>query len=182
MPANLAVSGTTVTSVSLTWSASTDTGGSGLAGYRIYRDGSTTPLASVTGTSYTDSGLAQQANYSYRVSAYDVAGNESAQVGPVSAITADTQAPTAPPAPTASNVTSSSVTLTWSASTDAGGSGLAGYRLYRDGSLRATVSGTTYTDTGLTAGAMYRYSVSAFDGAGNESVRSNQTPVRMKKR
>ena len=43
-PSGLAVTGTTTSSITLDWEASTDTGGSGLTGYRIYRDGSTTPL------------------------------------------------------------------------------------------------------------------------------------------
>ena len=37
----------TATQVSLSWSASTDTGGSGLAGYRVFRNGSMTPIATV---------------------------------------------------------------------------------------------------------------------------------------
>jgi chitodextrinase len=59
---------------------------------------------------------------------------------------------------------------------------LAGYRLFRDGTLRATVTGTTFADTGLSAGTHYRYTVAAYDGAGNQSALSSQTPVRTKKR
>jgi hypothetical protein len=88
VPANLAVGAVASSSVSLSWSASTDTGGSGLAGYRIYRDGSATPVATVSSTSYTDSGLASQTTYSYTVRAYDNAGNQSAEAGPVTATTA----------------------------------------------------------------------------------------------
>jgi len=87
VPANLAVGAVTSSSVSLSWSASTDTGGSGLAGYRVYRDGAATPVATVASTSYTDSGLAAQTNYSYAVRAYDNAGNQSAEAGPVTATT-----------------------------------------------------------------------------------------------
>jgi len=91
VPADLTVTATTTATVSLSWSASTDTGGSGLAGYRIYRDGSATPLASVAATTYTDSGLSPQTTYSYTVRAYDRAGNVSAATSPVSATTQQVQ-------------------------------------------------------------------------------------------
>ncbi len=87
VPGSLIVSGTTETSVSLGWDASTDTGGSGLAGYRVYRNGDAIPLASATETSYTDSGLVPGTSYDYQVSAYDGAGNESALAGPVTGTT-----------------------------------------------------------------------------------------------
>ncbi len=87
VPANLAVGAVTASSVSLSWSASTDSGGSGLAGYRVYRDGEASPVATVASTSYTDSGLAAQTTYGYTVRAYDNAGNQSAAAGPVTATT-----------------------------------------------------------------------------------------------
>ena len=87
LPANLTAGAVTSSSVNLVWSASTDTGGSGLAGYRIYRDGAATPVATVAATSYTDAGLAAQTTYSYTVRAYDNAGNQSAEAGPVTATT-----------------------------------------------------------------------------------------------
>jgi chitodextrinase len=59
------------------------------------------------------------------------------------------------------------VGLAWSASTD--NVGVAGYRVYRDGVLRATVTGTGYTDTGLSPQTTYGYTVVAFDAAGNVS-------------
>ena len=92
-PTGLTVSGTpTTSSVALSWNAATDnTGGSGLAGYRIYRNGSTTPLTStpVTTTSYTDTTVTAATTYSYTVTAVDRAGNQSA---PSTAATATTPA------------------------------------------------------------------------------------------
>lgn len=80
VPANLQAMAPTATQVQLSWSASTDTGGSGLAGYRVYRNGSATPLATPTVNSYTDNSVAASTTYSYRVSAIDAAtpANESA--------------------------------------------------------------------------------------------------------
>jgi chitinase len=58
--------------------------------------------------------------------------------------------------------------LTWNAATD--NVGVTGYRVYRNGVLVSTVSGTSYTDTGLVAGTTYQYRVTAIDAAGNEST------------
>jgi chitodextrinase len=182
VPSGLTVTSTTTTSISLSWIASSDTGGSGLAGYRIYRDGANSPLAIVAGTTFTDAGLTSGSSHSYRVSAYDTAGNESAASNQVTATALDTQAPSTPAGLQASNVTTTSARLSWQASTDAGGSGLAGYRLFRDGVLVATVSGTSFTDTGLSRGRRYRYTVASVDGAGNQSVMSASVTVNTKRR
>jgi len=75
-PANLSASNITGNSVSLNWHASTDN--HQIMGYRLYRDGQTTPLADVTNNHYTDATLSPANNYEYTVTAYDAAGNESA--------------------------------------------------------------------------------------------------------
>ncbi|WP_069170671.1 glycoside hydrolase family 18 chitinase [Streptomyces griseus] len=72
-------------------------------------------------------------------------------------------APSAPGTPAASGVTDTSVKLTWSAATD--DKGVKNYDVLRDGAKVATVTGTTYTDTGLTAGTDYSYTVQARDTA-----------------
>ncbi|MEU4565285.1 glycoside hydrolase family 3 N-terminal domain-containing protein [Micromonospora sp. NPDC023956] len=87
----------------------------------------------------------------------------------------DTTPPTTPGPLTASGVTATSATLTWGASTDSGGSGVAGYQVRRDGTVLATVTGTTHQVTGLGAQRTYRFTVRAVDGAGNAS--SESAPV-----
>jgi len=83
----------------------------------------------------------------------------------------DTTPPTVPTSLTAAAVSSSQINLTWAASTD--NVGVAGYKIYRNGSLLTSVTtGTTYSDTGLTSSTTYSYSVSAYDAAGNVSVQS----------
>ncbi|SER31108.1 chitinase family 18 [Streptomyces sp. yr375] len=72
-------------------------------------------------------------------------------------------APSAPGTPTASGVTDTSVKLTWSAATD--DHGIKNYDVLRDGAKVATVTTTSYTDTGLTAGTDYSYAVQARDTA-----------------
>jgi len=68
--------------INLAWSGSTDTGGSGLAGYEVFRAptavGPFVLLATTTSTAYADSGIARGRSYSYYVRAYDAAGNRSA--------------------------------------------------------------------------------------------------------
>ncbi|MEU5807289.1 glycoside hydrolase family 18 chitinase [Streptomyces sp. NPDC047718] len=72
--------------------------------------------------------------------------------------------PSAPGTPTAGTVTQTSVGLTWTAATD--DKGVKDYDLYRGATKIATVTGTSYTDTGLTKGTTYAYSVTARDTAG----------------
>jgi len=66
------------------------------------------------------------------------------------------------------------IDLSWNASTDTGGSGLAGYRVYRSGALIGTTAATSYSDTGLTENTQYCYRVAAYDSAGNSSTQSSQ--------
>ncbi|HEY1395347.1 glycosyl hydrolase family 18 protein [Roseateles sp.] len=80
----------------------------------------------------------------------------------------DTTPPTVPSGLSSSGITSSSITLSWGASTDAG-SGVNNYELLRGGSLIASPTATTYTDSGLSAGTSYSYQVRAKDKAGNVS-------------
>ncbi|WP_135548182.1 fibronectin type III domain-containing protein [Paenibacillus cymbidii] len=80
---------------------------------------------------------------------------------------ADTTAPTAPHGLTAVSTASYSATLNWTASTD--NIGVSHYEVYRNCTPIGTATGTTYTDTGLTASSRYFYSVVAYDYAGNES-------------
>ncbi|MEW2811219.1 endo alpha-1,4 polygalactosaminidase [Streptomyces massasporeus] len=84
---------------------------------------------------------------------------------------ADTQAPSAPTGLTATGSTGSSVSLSWSASTD--NVGVAGYDVFRNGGKVGTTTGRTYTDTGLAAATTYQYQVKARDAAGNVSGGSN---------
>ncbi|HSP79197.1 MAG TPA: carbohydrate binding domain-containing protein, partial [Myxococcaceae bacterium] len=87
------------------------------------------------------------------------AGTHTFDAGTVTegAPSADTTAPSVPSGLTVVSKTSTAVSLTWSASTDA--SGIAGYDVYRDGSLVGSPASNSYTDSGLTAGTTYSYRV-----------------------
>ncbi len=76
--------------VNLSWTGSTDTGGSGLAGYRVWRSttgvtGAFTAIGTPGGASYTDSNVTGNTDYWYRVTALDAAGNQSQPSNVVSA-------------------------------------------------------------------------------------------------
>ncbi|MEO7386035.1 MAG: FG-GAP-like repeat-containing protein, partial [Gammaproteobacteria bacterium] len=74
--------------VKLTWTGSTDTG-TGVAGYRLYRNGAPAPVGNSATTSYVNAGLAPGTTYEYRVSAIDNANpvNESTKSAPVTVTT-----------------------------------------------------------------------------------------------
>ncbi|WP_443081021.1 glycosyl hydrolase family 18 protein [Streptomyces sp. PmtA] len=84
--------------------------------------------------------------------------------------------PSAPGTPSASGVTNTSVTLSWTAATD--DKGIKNYDVLRDGSRVATVTGLTYTNTGLTAGTDYSYTVQARDTADQTGPVSGARAVR----
>ncbi|MEU2230794.1 chitinase [Streptomyces vietnamensis] len=76
------------------------------------------------------------------------------------------QTPATPTGLTAGSPTSTSVPLTWSAVP-----GATSYKVYRGGTLAATVTGTSYTATGLAPSTSYGFQVSAANSAG-ESAKS----------
>ncbi|MBT2524754.1 cellulose binding domain-containing protein [Streptomyces sp. ISL-99] len=84
--------------------------------------------------------------------------------------------PTAPGTPSASTITDTSVKLSWTAATD--DKGVKNYDVLRDGAKVATVTTTSYTDTGLSAGTDYSYSVQARDTADQTGPVSGARAVR----
>lgn len=85
-------------------------------------------------------------------------------------------APSAPGTPTASAVTDTSAKLSWTAATD--DNGIKNYDVLRDGAVVSTVTGTTFTDSGLKAGTDYSYTVQARDTADQTGPVSGAVKVR----
>ncbi|MCS7049744.1 MAG: fibronectin type III domain-containing protein, partial [Verrucomicrobiae bacterium] len=266
-PATVTAAALSSSSIRLVWSASNDTGGSGVAGYRVYRGD--VFVATVRTTNHVVTGLHAGTSYCFRITARDYAGNESAPTGPACASTfgpppaapdhlvavalahnrvrltwhdraddetgfrieragsvagpwtwlatlesntteyldhgvtgnavyyyrlraennggaspwrtasvvtpapPDETPPTTPGAVTGRVLSGIRVELRWNASTDSGGSGLAGYRIYHAGNLLGTVAAATWvTVSPLAPGQSHCFEVSAVDQAGNESARS----------
>lgn len=174
-PSNLQAKATAYNRVALTWNASTDN--VGVTNYIVFRN--TVPIATLGNvTSYTDT-VNANTGYSYQVQAVDKVGNKSG-LTPAATVTTpntpDTQAPTAPGNIKAQAVSQNQINVSWSASTD--NIGVTGYDLYRGrdgGSFNkiASVTGTSYGDTGLSPNTTYSYYAVAKDGAGNQSQASS---------
>jgi hypothetical protein len=79
-------------------------------------------------------------------------------------------APSVPTGLSATIISSSELDLSWNAST--GSSGIAGYHIYRNGTLLSTTPSTTYKDTTVQPNTSYSYTVSAYDSLGVESAQS----------
>jgi chitodextrinase len=166
-PTNLAGTAVSPTRIDLSWSPSTDN--DVVANYRLYRNG--VLAATLTSTTYQNTGLSPATAYTYRVDAIDATGNVSGLSAPVTVSTPsapDTTAPTTPTGLAASAVSDSRIDLSWSASTD--NVAVAGYQIFRNGSpLNSVGNVTTYASTGLAASTTYSYAVRALDAAGNVS-------------
>jgi hypothetical protein len=185
-PTNLSTTAASATKVNLTWTASTDSGtnATGVTKYNVLRNG--VVIAQPATTSYSDTTATANTSYSYSVQAVDGAGNVSANsntstVTTPSGTTADTTAPSVPANLKATAASTTQVNLTWTASTDTGGSGLAGYNVYRNGtkinsSLVAPAT-TNYGDGTVTSNTAYSYQIEAVDGAGNKSAKTTAVSV-----
>lgn len=173
IPAGLTASAPNSSTVNLGWTSATDN--VAVAGYKVFRNG--TQIATSSNASYTDSALSGSTTYTYNVSAYDAAGNNSAQSGGASVTTPDTIAPSTPTGLAASAVSPTQVNLSWNASSDSGGSGLAGYRVYRNGAQLAAITAASFADTAAAGGTVYSYTVVAYDNAGNVSAQSSAVSV-----
>jgi hypothetical protein len=171
-PGNFKATALDASRIALSWSASTDN--TGVSGYRITRNAAV--LTTVTGTSYTDTGLSAGTAYGYQIVAVDAAGNTSSSAtASATTMTVDATPPSTPTGLTAKMAKGGKFTLTWNPSTD--NVGVAGYRVYRNGKLAATVTANAYSGSlggGKNASAASYYVV-AFDAAGNASGTS--TPV-----
>src|SRR5436853_4139764 len=168
-PAGLTASAASSSRINLSWLAATDN--VGVIRYSVYRDG--VQIASVPGTSYSNTGLSAGTTYSYTVAASDAARNASAQSSAVSATTKaplDTQAPSIPTNLAASAITPTTLTLSWNAATD--NVAVAGYSVYLNGTLLLSPSSTSAQIIELTPDFTRSFTVAAFDAAGNASAPS----------
>ncbi len=168
-PTNLTTSNKTGTSFTLSWTASTDN--VGVTGYEVFANGVSKGITASTSLSVT--GLICNTAYSMTVRARDAAGNWSAASTASNVTTsacADTQPPTVPTNLTSSNVTETSFTLSWTASTD--NVGVTGYEVFSNGVSVGTSTNTSKSISELTCGTQYAMTVEARDAAGNWSATS----------
>ncbi|MDH6121061.1 fibronectin type 3 domain-containing protein [Kitasatospora sp. GAS204A] len=167
-PTGLTAGAITSSSIALSW---TETNNSDPAtSYKIYEGG--TVVGSTASTSATITGLAPSSTHTYTVTAIDSAGSEST---PSSSVTATTNAgvPTSPATPTgltAGSVTSSSIALSWTETSN--GDPATSYNVYEGNTVVGTSTSISATITGLAASSSHTYTVTAVDSAGTESAPS----------
>src|SRR5690348_5284526 len=173
------------TQVSLSWNAPASDGGAVITSYRVYQGAGQTPVASVTGTSATVTGLTNGTRYSFKVTAVNKAGEGPASGAASATPTAATTNP-GPPNGLAASPGNGKVTLSWTAPGSDGGAAISGYEVYRgtspggesgtpvNGSL---VAGTSYTVTGLTNGTTYYFTVGAVNQAELQGAKSGEAPA-----
>jgi len=184
-PQNLVASIYSSTQINLSWSAPTPNGGPPVTGYRInYTLDSSTTYTNIvansgnTLTTYSHTGLQTGHVYTYKVYAINSIGIGNASN---TASATPTQIITVPGAPalSATPLSSTSISLSWTPPSSDGGSAITGYKIeYANGTSAYTVlvsntgnTQTSYIHSGLSAGASYTYRVTAINaiGAGNPS-------------
>jgi len=191
-PASLSATAAGPTSITLSWTAPTTTGGAPITGYKIEASSNGTSNwadleanTASTATTYTHTGLTAAATRHYRVSAINSEGD-----GPASStVNATTSAVTAPGAPTSLSATAAgttSITLSWTPPKNTGGAAITGYKIevspngtsdWADLEANTGTTVTTYTHSGLTASTIRHYRVRAINsvGAGSASTTARAT-------
>jgi len=169
---NVSISNVATTTLTLSWTCSTDN--VGIAGYRVFTNGGTTPIdISTTQSSGTISisitGLSPSTSYYFTVRAYDAAGNTNS--GTPSATVSTNAVQTTPATPTGlyADASGTQISTGWNTS-----SGATSYILTRATSLNGTYStrynnsGTTYLDNGA-QNATYYYKIQASNASGTSA-------------
>ena len=170
-PTGLAASGVQWDRVDLTWNAATDN--VGVVAYDVRRDG--VVIGSSPTTTLADTTVAPLQSYTYTVSARDAAGNSSSPSAQLVATTppapSDSTAPSVPAALRITSRTSTSIALSWNASTD--NVAVSGYIVSRDGGDLAPTATPGLVDSGLAPGTSHTYRVRAVDASANPSALSS---------
>ena len=196
-PVGLTATFTSSSAIALSWTAVTPPVNCSISSYSVYRSttsgftpGSGNLIASgVTGTTYSNTGLAASTTYYYVVEAADADGTSaaSAQATATTEAASCTAVPSAPSGLTATAASSSAIGLSWTAVIPPANCAISGYSVYGSttsgftpGSGNLITSGlttTSYSNTGLQASTTYYYVVEAVDadGASAASAQGNAT-------
>jgi hypothetical protein len=169
--------------IDLAWS-SPDDGGTAITGYNVYRSTATTSLGTQIGTttgtgvtySDTDTSKVIGTKYYYHVTAKNAvttaAGSSVSSVVSYDPATGDGAfAPGAPNKPVISSATRSTTTagvinVTWTGSVPTGSPSQT-FNIYRNAVLVASSVSSPYSDTGLTKGTTYSYTITAVNTVGS---------------
>ncbi len=165
-PSNLASTGQTNSSISLSWAAGSGT----ITGYRVYEG--TTQRAQVTGLSTTISGLATCSSHTYTVRAYNSVGESANSNSITISTTGCAGVPGVPPNFASTGVTSTSASFSWGTSSGT----VTGYRIYEGSTQRLQTSSLSGTVSGLAACTSHTYTVRGYNSSG-ESGNSNSVTI-----
>ena len=170
-PTNLRLVGTTTTTISIAWDASTDNSGKLSYELHLWRD-PRVPVVPQTQTSFTWTGLQPSVEYYLSVVAIDAAGNRSFSDQLIVRTPRDTIAPSAPANLRVDSVSASQVALSWDPAVDE--SAIASYAVFTPtGQIVTWAPGTSRKVIGLAPNRQYTFFVKARDHGGNISPASN---------
>ena len=177
-PTNLTATAVSSSQINLSWTASTTSG----VTYTVLRGG-TSIATGITGTTYSNTGLAASTQYSYTVEAVDSGGTSPASNTATATTQGGVSCTTVPSAPTglvAAAVSSSAIGLNWTAVTPPANCTISSYSVYGSttsgftpgtGNLIASgVTSVSYTNTGLAASTTHYYKVEAVDADGTSAA------------
>lgn len=156
--------------VSLSWAAPTNTGGSSITNYNVYRNGTLLAATGGANTSFAVNSLANGVSYSFTVTTVNAQGQSAAS----NAIASTPATIPNPPTSLAGTAGASSISLSWNAPSVTGGSPLTNYQIFVNGTFVATTGGTntTFSANNLLNGVSYSFNVRAVNGVG-PSANSN---------
>ena len=166
-PSNLESSLLTRTSVTLNWEAATDN--VEVVDYEVFQDGKSIGLTQGE-TTLAISSLTASTAYEYYVVAKDAAGNVSTASNTLSITTltnSDTEAPQPPTDLRVADVTTTSLVLSWTASTD--NETVGEYEIFMEDAAVGKISGTSFNVRSLEPETTYQFKVRAIDNSGNTS-------------
>lgn len=172
VPGSLAGSAVSSSRIDLSWTAATDN--RGVAGYELEQNGVVFNVGLVLNISRN--ALIHSTAYTFKIRAYDAAGNRSSWSSPVvitTPISTDVTAPTIPGGFAATPVSISQINLSWTASTDSE-SGVAGYEISQDGSVINVGNVLSSSRMGFDEQSTHLFKVRAYDAAGNRSAWSSE--------
>ena len=175
-PSNLKVAEYSNSAIKLTWTKASD-----VTGYYVYRstDGkkySKIKTLKASTTAYTNTSLTAGQKYYYSIASYKNTSTGAVAIGPKSsAINITTTSSSSVPTPSNLKVaeySNSAIKLTWTKASD-----VTGYYVYRstDGKKYSKIktlkaSTTAYTNTSLTAGQKYYYSIASYKNTSTGAV------------
>jgi fibronectin type 3 domain-containing protein len=188
-PTGVTATASSSSAIGLSWSAVTPPANCSISSYSVYGGTTANPTtliaSGLTGTTYSNTGLAASTTYYYVVKAVDADGTSAAstQAQAETSAASCTTVPSAPTGLTATASSSSAIGLSWSAVTPPANCTISSYSVYGGTTANPTtliaggLTGTTYSNTGLTASTEYYYVVKAVDadGASAASAQANAT-------